>query len=332
MSKTTDAVPHPHDDAPAHPLWRPPWRSLRVAVGVLWVLTAVTVIALRLDTLLAGHPAYPVLLLVVLVAGVALVVAGWRGATRARPARSGWLRVAGGAVGGLAALLLVAVLVYLVPLPATADAVASLSGSSSVRVTNSATRIALSPVGQPVRAGLVVQPGAKVDPRAYVPLLSRISEEGFLVVVVKQPLNIGFLAVGAPEGIIDDHPEVTSWAVGGHSLGGVAASSFAGRSPTPVNGLLFWASYPLGSLADRDLVVASVSGTRDGLTTPSDVEASRDELPASSTFVAVEGAVHSFFGDYGEQSGDGTPTVSRAEAQDQIVAASVALMEAVAKG
>jgi hypothetical protein len=295
VSKTTDAVPHPQDDAPA-------------------------------------HPAYPVLLFVVLVAGVALVVAGWRGATRARPARSGWLRVAGGAVGGLAALLLVAVLVYLVPLPATADAVASLSGSSSVRVTNSATRIALSPVGQPVRAGLVVQPGAKVDPRAYVPLLSRISEEGFLVVVVKQPLNIGFLAVGAPEGIIDDHPEVTSWAVGGHSLGGVAASSFAGRSPTPVNGLLFWASYPLGSLADRDLVVASVSGTRDGLTTPSDVEASRDELPASSTFVAVEGAVHSFFGDYGEQSGDGTPTVSRAEAQDQIVAASVALMEAVAKG
>ena len=111
MSKTTDAVPHPQDDAPAHPLWRPPWRSLRVAVGVLWVLTAVTVIALRLDTLLAGHPAYPVLLLVVLVAGVALVVAGWRGATRARPARSGWLRVAGGALGGLAALLLVAVLV-----------------------------------------------------------------------------------------------------------------------------------------------------------------------------------------------------------------------------
>ncbi len=323
MNETADAVPRPRVDVPA----RPPWRSLRVGVGVLWVLTSVTVLVLRLDTLLAGHPAYPVMLLVVLVAGVALVVAGWRGATR--PRRPGWLPVVGRGLGVLAALLLVAVLVYLVPLPATPDAVASASGSPSVRVTDSTTRITLTPVGQPVRAGLVFQPGAKVDPRAYVPLLSSVSEQGFLVVVVKQPFNVGFLATGAPEVIIDAHPEVTSWAVGGHSLGGVAAGSFAGRLPTPVVGLLFWASYPLDSLADRDLVVASVSGTLDGLSTPEDIEASRPLLPPSTTFVAIEGAVHAFFGDYGEQSGDGMPTVSRAEAQEQIVEASVALMAAV---
>lgn len=326
VSETAEAVPRPRIGAPV----RPPWRSLRVAVGVLWVLTAVTVILLRRDTLLAGHPAYPAMLLVVLVAGVALAVAGWRGASRER--RPGWLWVAGRGLGVLLALVLVAVLVYLVPLPATPDAVASVSGSASVRVTDSTTRITLTPVGQPVRAGLVFQPGAKVDPRAYVPLLSSVSQQGFLVVVVKQPFNIGFLATGAPAGIIDDHPEVTSWAVGGHSLGGVAAGSYAGRLPTPVVGLLFWASYPLGSLADRDLVVASVSGTRDGLSTPEDIEASRPLLPPSTTFVAIEGAVHSFFGDYGEQSGDGTPTVSRAEAQDQIVGASVALLDAVAAG
>ena len=326
VNETADAVPRPREAPPA----RPPWRSLRVGVGVLWVLTSVTVIALRLDTLLAGHPAYPVVLLVVLVAGVALVVAGWRGA--AQPRRPGWLRVAGRGLGVLLALLLVAVLVYLVPLPATPDAVASVSGSSSVRVTDSTTRITLTPVGQPVRAGLVFQPGAKVDPRAYVPLLSSVAEQGFLVVVVKQPLNIGFLATGAPADVIEEHPEVTAWAAGGHSLGGVAAASFAGQVPTPVVGLLFWASYPLGSLADRDLVVASVSGTRDGLSTPEDIEASRPLLPPSTTFVAVEGAVHAFFGDYGEQSGDGVPTVSRAEAQEQIVQASVVLMAAVANG
>ena len=37
--------------------------------------------------------------------------------------------------------------------------------------------------------------------------------------------------------------------------------------------------------------------------------------------------MHSYFGDYGEQPGDGTPTVSRAEAQRQIVAATVALLD-----
>jgi hypothetical protein len=39
--------------------------------------------------------------------------------------------------------------------------------------------------------------------------------------------------------------------------------------------------------------------------------------------------VHSYFGDYGEQPGDGTPTVSRSEAQRQIVAATVAFMNAL---
>ena len=84
------------------------------------------------------------------------------------------------------------------------------------------------------------------------------------------------------------------------------------------------ASYPLGSLAGRDdLRVTSVSGTRDGLATPADIEASRADLPASATFVAVVGAVHAFFGDYGTEPGDGSPTVSRREAQEQIADASI---------
>ena len=326
MDQTPDAVPSPA--APGDGSARPGWRSLRVAVGAVWIATVLVVLVARWDALLHGHPAHPLLLLAVLLAGVALVVAGVRGAVRQRA--PGRLRVAGRVVGGLLALVLVAVLVYLVPLPASPDAVASLTGSPSVRVTDSTTTITLTPVGEPARAGLVFQPGAKVDPRAYVPLLTRVSEAGFLVVVVKQPLNIGFLATGAPASVIADHPEVGAWAVGGHSLGGVAAGSFAGRSPTPVDGMLLWASYPLGSLADRDLVVASVSGTADGLSTPADIDESRALLPGSTTFVAVEGGVHAFFGDYGEQSGDGTPTVSRARAQDEIVAGSVDLMDAVA--
>jgi hypothetical protein len=86
----------------------------------------------------------------------------------------------------------------------------------------------------------------------------------------------------------------------------------------------------VGSLADRtDLRVASVSGTRDGFTTPADIEASRALLPGDTAYTAVEGAVHSYFGDYGEQPGDGTPTVPRDDAQRQIVAATIALLDAL---
>ena len=38
-------------------------------------------------------------------------------------------------------------------------------------------------------------------------------------------------------------------------------------------------------------------------------------LPSGSREVVVPGAVHSFFGRYGPQSGDGVPTVSRADAE-----------------
>ncbi|MEP6649171.1 MAG: alpha/beta hydrolase [Lapillicoccus sp.] len=125
-------------------------------------------------------------------------------------------------------------------------------------------------------------------------------------------------------------PGVSQWAVGGHSLGGVAASVYASQD-SRARGLLFWASYPLSSLAARtDLVVASVSGTKDGLSTPPDIAASRD-LPPATTFTAIEGVVHAYFGDYGPQSGDGTPTIDRATAQAQNVTATARFMQAMAE-
>ncbi len=294
-------------------------------LGAVWLAVPLVIWVTRFDVLLAGHPAYPVLLISAAVVGVLLLVRGARSWRRPAPRRRrpGWLVGLGRAAGLAASVAVIGSLVYLIPLPATGAAVDAMAGTDAITVTDATTTITLSPSGSAPADGFVFQPGAKVDPRAYVPLLTRVSEAGTLVVIVKQPLNIGFTAIGAPEGIIEDHPEIAVWSVGGHSLGGVAASSFAGR-PDAVDGLVFWASYPLGSLADRaDLTVTSVSGTQDGLSTPEDIEASRADLPPTTTFVAVEGGVHAFFGDYGKQSGDGTPTVSRSVAQAEIVDATV---------
>ena len=158
-----------------------------------------------------------------------------------------------------------------------------------------------------------------------------MARAGYLVVIVKQPFDIGFTALDAPAAVVAAHPEVRQWAVGGHSLGGVAASSYAGGHRPHVTGLLLWASYPLGSLAgDTGLTVTSVSGTRDGLATPADIEASKASLPPSTTYVAIDGGIHAYFGDYGPQSGDGTPTTDRATAQAAIVAASTDLLASLA--
>ena len=63
--------------------------------------------------------------------------------------------------------------------------------------------------------------------------------------------------------------------------------------------------------------------------TPADIEASRANLPPHTTFVVIGGAVHSSFGDYGDQPGDGTPTIDRAAAQREISNASLALLASV---
>ena len=53
----------------------------------------------------------------------------------------------------------------------------------------------------------------------------------------------------------------------------------------------------------------------------SDVRGGLAGLPASTKLVTIEGSVHAFFGRYGPQKGDGVPTVSRADAEAQIVRA-----------
>lgn len=308
---------------------RRPRARFSVVLGVLWLVVPLVLFLLDRSVLLAGNPAQVIALAACGLIGVVLLArerSDGSPAPRTRP----WLRVVGRGAGVLVTLVVLGALVWLRPFAATPEAVAAMSGSSAVRITDAPAHIVITPTsGTPTR-GLIFQPGARVDPRAYVPMLSEISRQGVLVVVVKQPFGIAFLAMSAPHAFIDGHPEVTSWALGGHSLGGVAAATFAHDHPDLVKGLVLWASYPVDTLADRtDLAVASVSGTRDGFTTPADIAASRALLPGDTAYTPVEGAVHSFFGDYGDQPGDGTPTVDRAEAQRQIVAATDALMAAL---
>jgi hypothetical protein len=305
----------------------PIWSAV---LGLILLGSATWLSANSWSVLRAGHPAHLVTLIATGAVGALLLVRAVvlrRRAPRAGGAsRRRWPRVLGRTVAALATVVVVGSLVYLVPFSATPPAIAAMAGTSGVRVSDAPTSITLAPGPGSVTKGLVFQPGARVDPRAYVPLLTEVSRSGVLVVIVKQPFDIGFLAIDAPAAAIAAHPEIRSWAVAGHSLGGVAASSYAGSHTDTVRGLALWASYPLGSLAHRGLRVASVSGSADQLATPADIEASRVDLPADTAYTLVEGGVHAFFGDYGEQPGDGTPTVSREDAQRQIVAATTALM------
>lgn len=281
--------------------------TLRLLLALACVAVPGWVSVTRWSTVVNDHPAYLVLLVALIVAGIVLAVR----ARRAR--RPGAWRRAGRAVVALLVVLLVAAAGWLRPFAATDPATTS---SATVEVVGSLDRWELRPSRAPLPVGLVFYPGARVDPRAYLALLRPLAAAGHLVVVLKPPLNIALLA-GGPGATFDAHPEVVRWVVGGHSLGGTAAAS-ATDDPR-VGGLLLWASYPAGDLSGSALPVLSVSGDRDGLATPADIAAARPRLPTVTQYVVIRGGIHAYFGDYGPQPGDGVPGIDRGTAQRQIV-------------
>jgi len=286
-----------------------PRRLGAVVAGVVAVGVAAWVAVTRWAAVAAGHPSYGWLLAGLAVAGV--VMLAWSTRVRRRRKRGGWNRAAR-AVPAVVLVLAAVAAGWLRPFPATADA-------GGPGVVDLSTSIELRPAGPPVGSGLVFYPGARVDPRAYVAILRPLAEAGHLVVIVKPPLGLALLAPAQAAGVVAAHPEVGRWVVGGHSMGGVAAAKYAEEPGSRASGLVLWAAYPADDLASRTgLAVTSVSGTADGLTTAADVEASRARLPSGTRFVAVPGAVHADFGDYGPQPGDGVPTTDHATAQAAI--------------
>jgi hypothetical protein len=181
-------------------------------------------------------------------------------------------------------------------------------------------------------AGFIFYPGGRVDVRSYAPVLRQISEMGFLVVAVPMPLNLAFFGQNSADEVIQVYGDlVNHWAIGGHSLGGAMAGRYAHDHADTIDGLVLWASFveESFSLADRNLLVTSSYGTRDGLAQPDSIDTSRATLPPDTVFVAIDGGNHAQFGDYGDQAGDLPATISREDQQEQVISATIMLLERI---
>ena len=174
------------------------------------------------------------------------------------------------------------------------------------------------PSGAPI-AGFVFYPGGLVDADAYAPLMQRLADGGLLAVTVPMPLELAVLGIGRAASVIEAFPQVDTWVIGGHSLGGAMAAEFVKGNPAAVDGIAFLASYPAEGTDLSALPIAAVStyGTENGLTQPEGFEASMARLPPGSALVVIEGGNHAGFGHYGPQAGDGTATIDREEQQRQ---------------
>lgn len=204
---------------------------------------------------------------------------------------------------------------------AKADEVAihAINHSEIVEVTIDDALIIFEPPTTGVKTGIIFYPGGKVEAHAYAPLLQNLASEGYLTVIYQMPYNLAILKPGAADTVMKHFPEIQNWYIGGHSLGGVAASSYASKNADKLAGYFALASYPSSDLSEQPLNMLSIYGTNDEVLNYKNYEKYKVNAPENAKYVEIEGGNHAFFGNYGAQKGDGQATISREEQQAQTI-------------
>lgn len=203
---------------------------------------------------------------------------------------------------------------------------AMASSDPGFTLTETADAVVLTP-SDPTPTGLVFVSGARVEPAAYAHKLGGLAEAGVTVVIVRPILNFAILDTRPLSEFEALAPGITHWFVGGHSLGGVKACSYAAHDD--VAGLILFGAYCADDLSAMSLPVLTLAGERDGLSTPAKIAEAAHLLPPDAELVELPGASHAQFGDYGLQPGDGTATASDESVRDAITVAISAFLDRV---
>jgi hypothetical protein len=199
--------------------------------------------------------------------------------------------------------------------------------------------MAFVPQKQEIRAVIVFYPGGRVEYTAYSGLMFRLASRGFICLLPRMPENLALLSVDAVDRLKAENPEHQEyiegldWYLAGHSLGGVAASKYLYEAKVAeqdkqqdsaeahgigkFKGLILCASYPTDDLKGSGLRLLSIIGSNDTVVKEAGYEAGRNYWPEDSTEYVIQGGIHSYFGNYGIQKGDGVPEITADQQLDE---------------
>lgn len=169
---------------------------------------------------------------------------------------------------------------------------------------------------EPSEVGFIFYPGGKVEYTAYEPLMYELASKGISCILLEMPFNLAVLNVNAAKKTMDLLPEIKQWLIGGHSLGGSMAATFFSNNVNQFEGLVLLGSYSTSDLSSFNTKVLSIYGSLDNIMNRDKYEKYKVNLPNDFTEIVIEGGCHAYFGMYGLQKGDGTPTIS---AEEQII-------------
>ena len=183
---------------------------------------------------------------------------------------------------------------------------ASAQAMDMIQETGSAVqnKICLAFIPEEYNTGIILYPGAKVESEAYAPLLKELADRGIFAAVVYMPLHFALLNSNVALKVMEEHPEIDSWYIAGHSLGGVCAGMLTGKHPERFKGIILLASYVTSDLSQTELKALSLIGSNDGVLNVKQYQKNRKNFPDQTTEVMITGGNHAQFGSYGFQKGD----------------------------
>lgn len=173
-----------------------------------------------------------------------------------------------------------------------------------------------------IQAGIVFYPGGKVEYTAYAGLMYELAERGFVCILTRMPENLAFLDINAASQYSDVISGVSTWYMAGHSLGGVAAGIYIDellkeQDDITYDGIILLASYVTKDFSDTDLKLLSIYGSNDGVLNFDNYDTYTTNWPSDSSEYVIEGGIHSYFGCYGIQQGDGEASITNIEQIEQ---------------
>ena len=190
---------------------------------------------------------------------------------------------------------------------ADASVNAYLNGTENVSVEKVENGLFLDGPGND--SALIFYPGAKIEYISYLPLFMELANGGVDCFIVEMPANLAFLGADSADSIIGSGKySYDEWYISGHSLGGVAASSYAINHKDKISGLILLASYPVDDLGNMS--VLSIYGSNDKTLNKETYDKSKELMDYNLTEYVIDGGNHAQFGSYGKQSGDGVATIS----------------------
>lgn len=172
--------------------------------------------------------------------------------------------------------------------------------------------------GSGTKDAVIFYPGAKVEYTAYLPLCVQLAEHGVDCFLVEMPFHLAIFGMNKAGKIMDNY-SYENWYLAGHSLGGAMAANYVAENVQDFAGLIMLAAYPTKALVSEELKVLSVYGNKDTVLNKEKLEAGTEFVPEHYTEIALGGANHAGFGNYGPQEGDGEATLERAKQQEMTV-------------